>query len=268
MNIDTLDTLDTNNFNIDKMISNHGFFYYPVENKDNVNNMMETVKKYFDLPLEKKMLQPHNTMGLGYIPMNRVRRGVTITKESYTYIPNKIISPFEDNFNNYYNMMENIAKKIFIEIMNNLHINKNKYSDMIDNSTATLSILHYPAIEMKKQMIGISPHTDWGLLTILYTDNNGLQVNINNKWINIPYKKDHFIINIADMIEIITNGKYKSTIHRVINTNEKYSIAYFYEPPKDYIIKPLIENEIIKYKSVKYSMYHGDKIKISTNMLL
>ena len=269
MNIDTfnIDTFNIDTFNIDtfNMIMNHGFFYYPIKDIDMVNNMMIQVKKYFNLSLEKKMLNPHNNKGLGYIPMNRVRNGITITKESFTYIPSKIISPFDNIIDNYYNMMNLIAKEIFIKIMNYHNITVNKYNELIENASGTISILHYPQIKMNNNMIGISPHTDWGLLTILYTDMEGLQVqnNINNKWYDILPKKDHFIINIADMIEILTDGKYKSTIHRVINKNEKYSIAYFYEPSQEYIIKPFNEKSI--YKSIKYGMYLGNKIKISTN---
>ena len=262
-----INTLDNNNINIniDTMISNHGFFYVPIKDMDMVNHMMNTVKEYFNMSLDKKMLQPHNMNGLGYIPTNRLRRGVTVTKESYTYIPNKISSPFEETFNNYYTSMNNIARDIFIDVMNSINVSQDKYNDIICKSSGTLSILHYPEIIMNKNMVGISPHTDWGLLTILYTDNKGLQVNINGKWIEIPCKKDHFIINIADMIEILTNGKYKSTIHRVMNTCEKYSLAFFYEPHKDEIIRPLVDNMYSMYNPVKYNMYHGNKINISTN---
>ena len=294
-------TLDVDNkIDIRNMISNHGFFYLPIKNIEMVNKMMNTTKEYFNLPLKKKLLQPHNKDGLGYIPHNRVRRGVTITKESYTYIPNKISSPFENIFSDYYKNMNMIAREIFCDVMNTLNISHDKYNEIINLGSGTLSILHYPesksngntlSLSNKNSCntlshsdkdsgntlslsdkdscntVGISPHTDWGLLTILYTDMDGLQVNINGKWVNIPCKKDHFIINIADMIEILTNGKYKSTIHRVINKNEKYSLAFFYEPHKDCIIKPL-DNNFSQYNPVKYSMYHGNKINVSTNNLI
>lgn len=251
--------------NIDTMLSTHGFFYYPIENMELVNKMMNSVKEYFILPLNKKKLQPHNKEGLGYIPCNRIRGGKTITKESFTFIPNKIVSYDDNTFNDYYNMVQKIARKIFTEIMNSIMIDQNKYNDIINMATSTMSILHYPKITMNNNMVGISPHTDWGLITILYTEVGGLQVNINNKWHNVPPKKDHFIINIADMVEILTGGIYKSTLHRVINTDEKYSIAMFYEPNKKAIIKPITKINGSNYKTIKYEDYHGDKIKISTN---
>jgi isopenicillin N synthase-like dioxygenase len=254
------DTLNLTTFDINKMISTHGFFYYPVSNMDLINRMLSTIKEYFELPLEVKARQPHNKEGLGYIPMNRVRRGLKVSKESYTYIPNKIESLYESTYSEYYDHTIEVAKKIFIEIMNSLDINLDKYNHIIKTSSATLSLLHYPNITMDDKTIGIPPHSDWGLITVLYTDNDGLQVSIDNKWYNIPHKEGYFIVNIADMVEILTNGRYKSTLHRVINREEKYSMALFYEPSIDTLIEPI---EYKQYQSVRYGDYHGVKINSS-----
>lgn len=249
-------------FDIKKMINSHGFFYYPVNNMELINRMLEAIKKYFALSLNIKMEQPHCSNGLGYIPMNRVRRGIKVSKESYTYIPNKIRAIDEDIYKEYYTYTINVAKTIFSQIMDSLNIPLEKYNNIIEKSSATLSVLHYPKVEMNDKIIGIPPHCDWGLITVLYTDNDGLEVSINDKWYNIPHKEGYFIVNIADMVEILTNGKYRSTLHRVINKEEKYSMALFYEPSIDTEIKPIEYN---KYRSVKYGDYHGIKIESSYN---
>ena len=251
--------------NIENTINQYGFFYYPINNTKLVDTMLDTVKEYFSQPEHIKNNQRHNSDGLGYIGKNRTRKSsnIVVTKESFTYIPNKIKTIDENVFSEYYNYVKNIAEDIFHQIMDSNNINKNKYIDIITPPNATLSILHYPQVEMTNKMVGIHPHCDWGLITVLYTDNNGLQININNRWINVPTKKDHFIINIADMVEILTNGKYKSTLHRVINQEEKYSMALFFEPRKDSIIKPIGESNA--YSPVRYSDYHGKKISCSYN---
>ena len=46
--------------------------------------------------------------------------------------------------------------------------------------------------------------------------------------------------SLADLIRW-TNGMFKSTLHRVINTTgaERYSIAYFFEPAFDAVVECL-----------------------------
>jgi isopenicillin N synthase-like dioxygenase len=57
------------------------------------------------------------------------------------------------------------------------------------------------------------------------------------------------------MLERWTNGKFKSTVHRVISAGnaERYSIPFFYEPHFDTIVECidacLSEGDIPKYKT-------------------
>ena len=47
-------------------------------------------------------------------------------------------------------------------------------------------------------------HTDAGVLTVLLQDDhvNSLNVFFNNEWISVPPKKDTFVINIGDMMQV------------------------------------------------------------------
>ena len=57
--------------------------------------------------------------------------------------------------------------------------------------------------------------------------NEGLEIFIDNEWVNVSNKPNHFIVNIGYMLEVLSNSKNKSTIHRVTNKNEKYILAFF-----------------------------------------
>jgi isopenicillin N synthase-like dioxygenase len=246
----------------DHILNDYGFFYVPIESMNEIDNMIKKVKEYFNLPINDKLKQILNKDGLGYVPMNKIREGIRVTKESYTYIPNKIISPFEKEFNEYYNYASLIAKNIFLQLMSTSNIPVEKYIDYINPFYTTLSILHYPPIlESNNDIsswVGISPHTDWGFITVLYTDNEGLEIFIDNEWVKVPNKPNHFIVNIGDMLELLSNGKYKSTLHRVINKSEKYTLALFFDPHIDNIIYPYLESNL--YKPIKYDDYLKDKI--------
>ncbi|KAK9678514.1 hypothetical protein RND81_11G216800 [Saponaria officinalis] len=92
--------------------------------------------------------------------------------------------------------------------------------------------------------IGCGAHTDYGLLTLVNQDEDitALQVrNHSGEWIWAPPIPDTFVCNIGDMLKILTNGLYESTLHRVINNSPKYRVcvAYFYETNFDAAIEPL-----------------------------
>ncbi|GFP89253.1 probable 2-oxoglutarate-dependent dioxygenase at3g49630 [Phtheirospermum japonicum] len=96
----------------------------------------------------------------------------------------------------------------------------------------------------EKNDVGCGAHTDYGLLTLLNQDDDitALEVrNSNGEWISAVPVPGTFVCNIGDMLKIMTNGLYESTLHRVINNSPKYRVcvAYFYEPNFDAAIEPL-----------------------------
>ncbi|GAB2231728.1 hypothetical protein Droror1_Dr00010740 [Drosera rotundifolia] len=92
--------------------------------------------------------------------------------------------------------------------------------------------------------IGCGAHTDYGLLTLVNQDEGitALQVrNHSGEWIWAPPIPGTFVCNIGDMLKILSNGLYESTLHRVVNNSPRYRVcvAYFYEPNFDAAIEPL-----------------------------
>jgi isopenicillin N synthase-like dioxygenase len=89
---------------------------------------------------------------------------------------------------------------------------------------------------------GVAEHTDYGLLTILATDDHdGLQVGGPNGWIDVPSEPDVFVVNLGDMLERMTEGRYRSTPHRVRNTGlaERLSFPCFIDPSWDAVCPPM-----------------------------
>ncbi|KAL8157587.1 hypothetical protein AgCh_002340 [Apium graveolens] len=65
--------------------------------------------------------------------------------------------------------------------------------------------------------VGLSPHTDFGLLSILTSNGvGGLQIQQNGTWFNVDIPPHYLMVNHSDHMEILTNGKYKSVVHRVV----------------------------------------------------
>lgn len=98
------------------------------------------------------------------------------------------------------------------------------------------SFVYYPAQpeEMGTEQFGVGPHTDFGVLTVLCQDAvGGLQVqDINGDWIHAPPIEGTLVVNVGDLLARWTNGAYKSTPHRVVNTSgkERLSLVLAFDP--------------------------------------
>ena len=86
---------------------------------------------------------------------------------------------FNKPIDKYIDIINKKGNDIFIKIMKELQIEN--YEQYIENPYITLALIHYP----KNKGYGISPHTDWGFLTFLYTDQKGLQIKKDNEWIEV-----------------------------------------------------------------------------------
>jgi isopenicillin N synthase-like dioxygenase len=88
---------------------------------------------------------------------------------------------------------------------------------------------------------GISAHTDYEVFTILHTDGPGLQaLNASDEWVDVPPIDGTFIINIGDMLELLSNGAFVATSHRVLNIGrERFSFPMFCTLDYETVVAPL-----------------------------
>ena len=96
------------------------------------------------------------------------------------------------------------------------------------------------------------------LLFSLYGEIASGQVNPVTKYIESLDIEGTFVINIGDLLARWSNGRFESTLHRVINssTQARYSLAMFVDPNWNATIKPLIQDgEYANYDTVKCADY-------------
>lgn len=104
------------------------------------------------------------------------------------------------------------------------------------------SLVYYPAQpeDMGKDQFGVGPHTDFGVLTVLCQDSvGGLQVeDVNGEWLQAPPIEGTLVVNVADLLARWTDGAYKSTPHRVVNSSgkERLSIVLAFDPNPETLI--------------------------------
>jgi isopenicillin N synthase-like dioxygenase len=107
--------------------------------------------------------------------------------------------------------------------------------------TLFLRLLHYPRQPDEEQLFGSAPHTDYGFITILAQDEvGGLEVrNRHNQWIPAPPIEGTFVMNVADILQRWSNGRFASTPHRVRNLKpvDRYSMPFFFDPSMDAVVE-------------------------------
>jgi isopenicillin N synthase-like dioxygenase len=89
---------------------------------------------------------------------------------------------------------------------------------------------------------GVAEHTDYGLLTLLLQDaSGGLQVRTAGEWVDIPPVPGALVCNLGDMLERLTEGRYRSTPHRVRSPQAggRISCPFFFDPSWDAEVQPL-----------------------------
>ena len=91
-------------------------------------------------------------------------------------------------------------------------------------------------------------HSDYGTITLLFQDNlGGLEVKgVGGNWISADPIDGAIIVNVGDLLELMTSGRYPATRHRVVIPDEerkrktlRQSIAFFIHPDDDVLCQPL-----------------------------
>ncbi|GMH00271.1 hypothetical protein Nepgr_002110 [Nepenthes gracilis] len=136
-----------------------------------------------------------------------------------------------------------------------------------DEIEVEMKINMYPPCPQPDLALGVEPHTDMSALTILFPNEvSGLQVWKDGNWVAVDYYPDALYIHIGDQIQVLSNGKYNSVLHRSLVNKERtrMSWAVFCVPPGDAVIGPLPEllddENPAKFQTKTFAEYRHRKI--------
>ncbi|KAJ3688850.1 hypothetical protein LUZ61_018014 [Rhynchospora tenuis] len=90
---------------------------------------------------------------------------------------------------------------------------------------------YYPPCPEPHLTVGTTKHSDPDFLTVLLQDDiGGLQVFYENYWVEMPPLPGALVVNIGDLLQIISNDKLKSVEHRVLanSSRPRVSVACFF----------------------------------------
>ena len=105
-------------------------------------------------------------------------------------------------------------------------------------------IIRYPApSEDFPTDQGVGHHTDGGFLTLLHQDAvGGLEAEVYGTWVGVPALPGAFVVNIGELLQLVSNGYFRATLHRVVSPPkgvQRISIAYFFNPRFEAKVAPV-----------------------------
>ncbi|XP_051136965.1 gibberellin 3-beta-dioxygenase 1-like [Andrographis paniculata] len=229
----------------------------------------EQCLRLFNLPAELKqaaLRQPGpGSAGYGHIPIQPFfakkmwHEGFTIHGSPADLVKNywpETYLEFCDVMDTYQNAMHELARKTAIMILESMGAAVAGNIDLAAYmGTRALQLNYYPVCPDPTHALGLAPHTDTTVVTVLHQNYEGLQVFEEGEgWVEVSPVAGGLVINIGDFLHMMSNGRFASALHRVIpdKMNERISMAFFTMPLPEQVVAPLMLKSVPfpKFRSV------------------
>jgi isopenicillin N synthase-like dioxygenase len=239
---------------------------------DLIHRAEEKAKAFFALPEEvkRKYLIPGGGGARGYTPFGietakglkahdlkefwHVGRDLPQGHRFRDHMPDNLwpaeIPGFKDTFLELFATFDRTGLKVLKAIARYLGIDEDYFEDAVKDGNSVLRALHYPPQgEPTGEHIRAGAHEDINAITLLLgVEEAGLELlTRDGRWIPVSPKPGELVINIGDMLQRLTNGKLRSTTHRVVNpapdraSKARYSMPFFLHFRSDFLIEALPE---------------------------
>ena len=267
-----------------------GFFYvsgHGVE-KETLERAQREARRFFHQPIEKKLEVAVNHRHRGFLRVGEATmQGARLPdlKESFIWglevdANDPGIAP-DNTFlgeNNwpahdralrtaltaYFSAASLVGMDLLRAFAVSMGINSDAFVRGFDRPISRGAAIYYPPLPLAatQEQYGVSPHTDFGCITLLYQDPiGGLEVkNRDGQWIIATPIEGTFVVNVGDLLARWTNDRFASTPHRVRNLSgrERLSLGVFVDPDFETLIDPNIvcgANDKPRYPAVRCGDY-------------
>ncbi|KAK2991068.1 hypothetical protein RJ640_010070 [Escallonia rubra] len=186
---------------------------------------------------------------------------------------------FRDVLHEYTVKLKILTELVLKAMAKSLNLEENCFFDQYGEEASMIARYNfYPPCPRPDLILGVKPHADGSAITFLLQDKEveGLQVLKDNQWFNVPIVPHALLINVGDQAEIMSNGMFKSPMHRVVTNSERerMTLAVFCLPEADIEIGPVEElvteerprmyRKIKNFVSLYFQNYQQGKRPIDT----
>ncbi|KAF5732316.1 2-oxoglutarate and Fe(II)-dependent oxygenase superfamily protein isoform 2 [Tripterygium wilfordii] len=241
----------------------HGFFLVVNHgvNKTLINDAHNYMDYFFELPLvEKQRAQRKLGEHCGYassftgrfsskLPWKETLSFRYSAEESEAnivqdYFVNKLGGDFAQLgkvYQDYCEAMSTLSLGIMELLGISLGVSRAFFKEFFQDNDSITRLNYYPPCQNPDLTLGTGHHCDPTSLTILHQDQvGGLQVFVDNEWRSISPNLNAFVVNIGDTFMALSNGRYKSCLHRAVVNSQirRKSLAFFLCPRGDKVVTP------------------------------
>lgn len=157
------------------------------------------------------------------------------------------VAGFRNTLEAYYGEMTDLSDLMLRGFALALNLNEEFFADTTNRPCSVVRLVRYPAQEETPLpgQLRAGAHSDYGSFTFVKGDNvpGGLQVSDGNGgWRDVEAPENGFVCNIGDTMQRWTAGRFRSTLHRVVNPppdalrRDRISLVYFHLPNHDAIL--------------------------------
>ena len=159
------------------------------------------------------------------------------------------VEGFRETFSELYAAFEAAGRRILEAIALHLDLPRDFFAATVEDGNSVMRLLRYPPLEGAEAegAIRAAAHGDINTITLLLgAEEAGLELQTTDgDWLAVDPPEGALVVNIGDMLDRLTNGRLRSTTHRVVNpTGEaayraRYSMPFFLHFRPDYMIETL-----------------------------
>ena len=235
-----------------------------------VDGAYEAFRRFFALSAETKMRYhvPGNGGARGYTPFKvetakdsqypdlkefwHIGREIPRDSKYADVMPANLwpgeVAGFREHGYALYQALDQLGTRVLRALALHIGLAEHWFDDKVDQGNSILRPIHYPPIETDDvPNVRAGAHEDINFITLLVgASAEGLEVlGRDGRWIPVTTRGDAIVVNIGDMLQRLSNHKYPSTTHRVVNPRNanarkpRYSVPFFLHPNPDFLIDVL-----------------------------
>ena len=250
------------------------FFHQPTETKRRIMRTKDNTRGYYDRELTKNARDLKEVLDIAHVPFpelapNDPRNHHAVDGENQW--PD--IQGFEDTMVRYLQACERVSFRLLGAFSAGLGEPSDRlHQHFVDDHTSFVRMNHYPLGDVLSADeadevtalgdMALHHHSDAGALTLLLQDDvGGLQVKLDQNWVDVEPIEGALVVNTGDMMQVWSNDRYQAALHRVrpVTDRPRFSLPYFFNPSYTTDYEPLAcsidQGDTAHYRSINWGQF-------------